>query len=438
MQLAGWRHPVVVDLAGLQIPSPRRPIRLGHDAALGVGHTESVTVEDGKLVARGVVSRDTAAAREVVVSSKNGFPWQASIGASVIEHEFVREGASVIVNGREVSGPVNVVRRAVLGEISFVDLGADGATSAAITAIQPFAGVPMPDTAPAASQPATASTAPVAPAVQAAADPAASVEASATIDQMRAQAAAETERIAAVRDLAQDHPEIAAKAIREGWTKEKTELEVLRASRPQAPAAHTRPNQDLSGAVLEAACLLAAKHPEVEKAYDDQTLSAASKRYRGGIGLQELILEAAWANGYTGRNFRDSREVLRAAFAPAVTAGWSTIDLGGILSNVANKFLLEGFFSVESTWRQIAAVSPVSDFKAITRYRLIGKDTYEKVAPGGELKHGTLGEEKFTNSSDKLLVVRGRRVLAHPAISLGWRATRLSPDTNPARTRTAS
>jgi hypothetical protein len=403
MQLAGWRHPVVVDLAGLQIPSPRRPIRLGHDAALGVGHTESVTVEDGTLVARGVVSRDTAAAREVVVSSKNGFPWQASIGASVIEHEFVCEGASVIVNGREVHGPVNVVRRAVLGEISFVDLGADGATSAAITAIQPFAGVPMPDTAPAASQPATASTA---PAVQAAADPATSVEASATIDQLRAQAAAETERIVAVRDLAQDHPEIAAKAIREGWTKEKTELEVLRASRPQAPAAHTRPNQDLSGAVLEAACLLAAKHPEAEKAYDDQTLSAASKRYRGGIGLQELILEAAWANGYTGRNFRDSREVLRAAFAapynaaaPA-TAGWSTIDLGGILSNVANKFLLEGFFSVESTWRQIAAVSPVSDFKAITRYRLIGKDTYEKVAPGGELKHGTLGEEKFTNKAE--------------------------------------
>ena len=107
MQLVGWRHPVVVDLAGLQIPSPRRPIRLGHDATHGVGHTESVSVEDGKLVARGVVSRDTAAAREVVVSSKNGFPWQASIGASVIEHEFVREGASVIVNGREVHGPVH-------------------------------------------------------------------------------------------------------------------------------------------------------------------------------------------------------------------------------------------------------------------------------------------------------------------------------------------
>jgi hypothetical protein len=39
-------------------------------------------------VATGIVSRDTAAAREVVVSSRNGFPWQASIGAAVEEFEF--------------------------------------------------------------------------------------------------------------------------------------------------------------------------------------------------------------------------------------------------------------------------------------------------------------------------------------------------------------
>ena len=32
----------------------------------------------------------------------------------------------------------------------------------------------------------------------------------------------------------------------------------------------------------------------------EQTLELASRRFRGGIGLQELLLEAAWANGYTG------------------------------------------------------------------------------------------------------------------------------------------
>jgi hypothetical protein len=42
----------------------------------------------------------------------------------------------------------------------------------------------------------------------------------------------------------------------------------------------------------------------------------------------------------------------------------------------------------------------VSDFKTVTSYRLIGKDQYELVAPGGELKHGTLGNEQYTNKAD--------------------------------------
>ena len=134
MKIGEWRYPVVVDLAGLAIPSRSRPVRFGHDATSGVGHTGRIAVDDGRLVATGMVSRDTAAAREIVVSARNGFPWQASIGASVEQFEFVREGQTVMVNGREFQGPVNVVRRATLGEISFVDLGADGHTSARLAA----------------------------------------------------------------------------------------------------------------------------------------------------------------------------------------------------------------------------------------------------------------------------------------------------------------
>ncbi|MFN6205629.1 MAG: hypothetical protein ACK49R_04210, partial [Planctomycetota bacterium] len=81
MRVGGWRHPVIIDLAGLAIPSQARPIRFGHDPLSGVGHTDAIRVEDGQLVASGVVSRDTPAAREVVTSSRNGFPWQASVGA---------------------------------------------------------------------------------------------------------------------------------------------------------------------------------------------------------------------------------------------------------------------------------------------------------------------------------------------------------------------
>ena len=144
-------------------------------------------------------------------------------------------------------------------------------------------------------------------------------------------------------------------------------------------------------------------------------------------------------------NFRDSRSVLRYAFGHTVeAAGFSTIDIGGILSNVANKFLLEGFFSVERTWRNITAVRNVSDFKTVTSYRLtldtlplasraegrsrcgpaaraacqgqVGKDQYEQVAPGGELKHGTLGEESYTNRADTygLMLTIDRRDIINP------------------------
>ena len=393
MRIAAWRHPVVIDLAGMEIPSQSRPIRFGHDPAAGVGHTDAIRVEGGQLIATGMISRDTSAAKEVVASSKNGFPWQASVGASVEEFEFVRENQKATVNGREFEGPVNIVRRATLGEISFVDLGADGGTSASIAAGKekdimddaqtPAEGVETNAGAEVGTE---------------AGSPAAGAGASA--DELRAQALAETERIGAIRRVCGGRfLEIEARAIREGWDSTRCELEVLRAGRPRAPAIHSV-EQVTSPQILEAACLLTARLGGVENAFDDQTLDAATKRFRGGIGLQELLLEAAWANGYTGRNFRDSRQVLRHAFNPPIEAGFSAIDIGGILSNVANKFLLEGFFSVERAWRSVTAVRNVSDFKTVTSYRLIGKDQYELVAPGGELKHGTLGEESYTNKAD--------------------------------------
>ncbi|MCA9253806.1 MAG: hypothetical protein KDA54_21980 [Phycisphaerales bacterium] len=400
MRIEGWRFPVVVDLEGMSIPSQRRPVRFGHSMYAGVGHTERIAVDGGKLIAEGIVSRDTQAAREVVTSGKRGFPWQASIGAQVAQADFVRSGKSATVNAKTFDGPLYVARRTVLGEISFVDLGADGNTSASIAAQQE--NIEMDDTTIIDTEESTATNTEATPTKAPPTDIAGKQDESPvnTVADMRAEAIAESKRLSAVRRIcAGKFPEIEEQAIDEGWSTDKCELEVLRASRPKAPAIQSI-DTSLGGNVLEAACMLTAKHGDVEQLYDEQTLDAASKRFRGGIGLQELLLEAAWANGYDGRNFRDSRSVLRCAFGHNLQAGFSTIDIGGILSNVANKFLLEGFFSVERVWRNITSVRNVSDFKTVTSYRLIGKDQYEKVAPGGELKHGTLGEETYSNKAD--------------------------------------
>ncbi len=404
MRIAGWRYPVIIDLAGLSIPAQSRPIRFSHDASAGVGHTDRIGIDGGQLVATGVISRDTPAAREVVASSKNGFPWQASVGTSVDEFEFVKQKQTVMVNGREYSGPLNVVRKSTLSEISFVDLGADAQTIATVAASAENSDSPLDEEQ---STMSTENSTDAVGAVHQEGDarrpdtlnqPAAALPN--PVAQIRAQAAAETERITGIRRLCGGrHPEIEARAIRDGWDLPRTELEILREDRPKSPAVHV-PDKTINAQVLEAACLLTGRVDNVESMFDDRTLDVATERFRGGLGLQELLLEAAWANGYTGRNFRDSRAVLRAAFPSVVEAGFSTIDIGGILSNVANKFLLDGFFSVERTWRNITAVRNVSDFKTVTSYRLVGQDQYEQVAPGGELKSGTLGEEKYSNRAD--------------------------------------
>ena len=236
-----------------------------------------------------------------------------------------------------------------------------------------------------------------------------------SVEQIRAEALAETQRIAVVRKACSGgggkYADIEAKAISEGWDGTKTELEVLRAGRPAAPASAPMINgapvalirggeQGVTAQVLEAACYMSARLDGIDKIFDAQTLEAADRRFRRAIGLQELLMEAAWANGYTGRSFRDTKAVMQFAFNPDIRADNSNVDIGGILSNVANKFLLEGFFSVERTWRNICAVRNVSDFKTVTSYRLIGTDQYEQVAPGGELKHGNLGNETYTNKAD--------------------------------------
>lgn len=134
MRLGGWGAPVVVDLAGMTIPSQKIPIQADHDMAAGVGHTEKVVVDGGKLLAEGVISRGTPFAVEVVLSSRNGYPWQASIGASADDVEWLKDGLSASVNGQTVTGPMNIVRKSTLGEISFVPLGADSNTSASVAA----------------------------------------------------------------------------------------------------------------------------------------------------------------------------------------------------------------------------------------------------------------------------------------------------------------
>lgn len=426
VRVAGfWDAPVVMDIKGIRLGNGKKPILLDHDARQRVGHTETVTADGAGLYATGLISGASAAAQEVEASSLNGFPWQASVGLVVSDATFVKEGKQVTVNGQLHEGPIYVARRSTLKEISFVTLGADDHTSAKVAAAANGKETAMNEfekwlramefdpealtdaqkktlkaqfdaeqkaketpTTPAAGAPLTA-----------AATPAPTFEE--TLKQERALRAAEESRVAAVREVAAKYPEILAKAIGEGWDKERTtiavELAELRAGRPTGPAIHAAANGPAEGILVEAALAQAGRLDDLEQRFKPEVLEAAHTRYRGRIGLQEMLLEAAWQGGYSGRSGHqairgDLRQVLKAAF--------STLSLPGILSNNANKYLLAGFTNVENVWSLIAARGNLNDFKTTTRYRMTGAFEFEELGPAGEIKHGNVGDESFTISLD--------------------------------------
>ncbi|MBE3133662.1 MAG: hypothetical protein IMZ55_09320 [Acidobacteria bacterium] len=427
MRLGGWRYPVVVDLAGLSIPSQQRPIRFGHNPDSGVGHTEAIAITDGKLTASGVISRDTPHARDVVSSSKNGFPWQASIGASVDSFEFVHEDKTAIVNGREFPGPLNVVRKSTLGEISFVDIGADGNTSARVAAAanqQESIMTPFEKWLVAQEFDAKTITAKQRTTLEAAFNaeqdaktPALEVKASRSADQIIEEAKARREREKQITAIIEEYVSkpgadieayaaLAEKAFKDNMPVLEVRVEAIRLDRPPSRiglggrSVDTRPTQG----TLEAAALMSVGHSgeSLVKSHGLQTVEQADKKFGHNMGLQELVLSCARANGFTGRDRITAgnwRQILNWATPDRQTVqatGFSTVDLTGILGNVANKaFAVVG---AEPNWLtpRLAGVANHTNFHSHTIYSLALNGDLAQVGPTGELKHLAFAEESYT------------------------------------------
>ena len=435
----GFDLPVVVDLQGLTIAG-NVPILIDHTKSVEntLGITESITNDGKTLTMTGNVTGVSPTVEMVLSASDRGQQWQASIGAYTTETEEIPAGETVAVNGQVIPGPVIVARRAVLRETSVLPMGADSGTRvnlAARAALKGSAKMTMEEwvkslgldiaslspealsvlqkgyemataPTPAAATAATPEAAAVAavPAVAAGA----AVDLQAAMTTLRQQQAAEIRRIGEINVVAAGHPAIAATAIEQGWSRDKVELEVLKAS-----AARTRPTSfraaeqspEEMGKVLEAAVGMTRRHKDVEKCHDAKHLQAAHTMFKRGIGLQQLFLEAAAANGRPVRaGERISNGNLRDVMAYAcggnfLQAGFSTVSLPGILSNIANKELLDGYMEEDDAWTQISTTKSVSDFKAVTSYRMLDDMEYEELGPAGEIKHGTTGQESYTRQA---------------------------------------
>ena len=365
----GWsREPVVIDLAGMTLPSTI-PIVIGHDYALGSILGQGVpSVQGNELIVEGEILADSENARQVLALAERGYQWQASVGADVGRHLKFGEDQATTANGQSHVGPVRIVRASTLRETSFVTLGADRSTAVSIAAEEAqeqtmadnASETPIEEPVVAAAVEAPASVAVEAPKVEAGSS-----------DELKAQIEALTQKVSNMEKLT-----------------------ATRDERPAAPAVHVSKAPENQAAVIEASFALQGGLPQIEKFYDAKTLEAAAKVQRS-TSLGEVLVAAAEANGYDG-----PRRLTASTLRPIMQAAWATHSIAGILSSTVNKFLLAGFNGVESSWRSVSSVRSVNDFKTMTSYRLNGGMKFEKVANGGSLKNAAASDESRTISAD--------------------------------------
>ncbi len=441
LQLAWWGDPVVIDLDGIQGLKASRPILHAHDSSQRVGHTQSVAVEGGKLIARGVMSSATDIAKEICAQADEGFPWQASIGARVITKEAVPAGQSVQCNGKTFHGPISIARKTNLGEISFVALGADDNTSARIAASQAAEGIKMTfekwleakgfalDTVSDTQKDALRASYNVEhPAKEEKKKEESKPNADDDIKAAREAYAKESERVAKIHAICAAHPkmevetngvksevDIEATAIREGWTIEKTELSALRASRPNAGGSAFYINtgagaQPTAEIIAAAACLSVGMKEDIAfKGLDDKGKTIAASRPLKGISLHAIIGMCAASRGMHIQAGRITEESVKQLFnlelmehmdikaSGGGMGGWSTMSVSGITENVLNKAMLAAYGGVASTVSEVGFETDTNDFKPFKRYRLSASGQMQPVGIGGELKAMTLQDESYSN-----------------------------------------
>ena len=183
---------VVVDLAGMEV-SDKTAILYSHgtyslDNVLG----QTSKVEKGDdLKASGTIMGDSEVVKQVLALAKNGFGFQASIGAKVIEYKEVQDGESVEANGQTLKGPFTFVTKSKLNEISVVALGADSKTETEIAAQGGQSKTEETNMEP-------------------------KKNAEKTAEEIRAAAVGEQNRILRLQDVAKDHPGILAEAVKDG------------------------------------------------------------------------------------------------------------------------------------------------------------------------------------------------------------------------------
>lgn len=427
LNINGWDLPVVVDLAGLEFGNVL-VANLDHDSSKRVGNF--AVANDGKtLVANGTASASTPARDEVVNSAADGYQWQSSLEVNPKKVEEVKAGKTVEVNGQTFSGPLYVTRKGVLKGFAFVSHGADDNTSATIAAIAATSkekvmkaevkawaagmGIDVDAITPEQAAVIEANYEGVSVAQKPAPVKGANIFETRKLEAKRRKdireiadkfielRGSDVEEIEAIEKM-HDH------AIEAKMSVQDFRIEMYESAVPPGVTISTPKRRDINSRVLEAALCESGRLSNLDEHFSDQELQCARDKFKHGISLNEFLVIAAQANGYSDTTGgRVTQEAHNYAFGLMPSqgrsihaSGFSALNVSNIVAATANKFLHEGWMAVDLTPLRIAAIRPVKNFQQITTVSLTGHLQYNKIGGDGEIKHGALADLTYTNQAD--------------------------------------
>lgn len=115
----------VIDLSSTRM-AKRLPLLNSHWRDDVIGFVDSSSVGERIEVSGELFSdMEGCSAKKIARLAKRGAPYQMSVGLFGYRETFVPAGQSVKVNGREFTGPINVLSGGTVREVSIVTLGAD-------------------------------------------------------------------------------------------------------------------------------------------------------------------------------------------------------------------------------------------------------------------------------------------------------------------------
>lgn len=402
MSVEYW-GPVAVELSGLTIPDTV-PLLADHQNLVGskLGYIRAA-VDGGNLTIDGEITSRSAGAQGIVAQYQRGDTWQLSVGVSPIRAaQYVDEGETAIVNGKETPGPFVHIVRGELAEVSVKALGADAKTRmkiAASFALDPRGesdamflarlkrlGVHVAAAAPGVPKP-----------KEVPMDPEKKTEPVVDVTVVAGKAAqdalkAERERVAGIQAaFAGEFPDLERKAITDGITAAAAAEVALKATREarakDVPNIHVGKGNLPAVQALEAGACFAVGIPEktLEAGYKPEVLDAGRKLR--GMGLREMAKLCAAHAGV---------ELPYGVDAQWIRSAFSTTALSGILGNVANKALAGQFAAVRQVAPRITKAVNHTNFHSHTVYSMAVNGDLEVVSPRGDLKYVDFAQESYT------------------------------------------